>query len=110
MDEIAEKIGCRPNLKRMFLDDPKLAIHCLCGPCFPSQYRLEGPGKWNGARASILSGMQRSLDSLRSKIHPQNSKPTERAQNETFVAVPKWLTSYFILCFVFLALLCMCVL
>jgi dimethylaniline monooxygenase (N-oxide forming) len=46
MDEIAEQIGCKPNIKHLFKEDPKLALHCLCGPCFPAQYRLRGPGKW----------------------------------------------------------------
>lgn len=110
MDEIAEKIGCKPNLKRLFIDDPRLALHCLCGPCFPAQYRLQGPGKWNGARASIIGGMERSLAPLKSRILPQNAKIADRSCNVTYIAVPKWLTSYFILCFIFIALLCMCVL
>ncbi|XP_052072576.1 flavin-containing monooxygenase 5-like [Mytilus californianus] len=110
MDEIAEKIGCKPNLKRLFIDDPRLALHCLCGPCFPAQYRLQGPGKWNGARVSIIGGMERSLAPLKSRILPQNAKIADTSCNVTCIAVPKWLTSYFILCFIFIALLCMCVL
>ena len=110
MDEIAEQIGCKPNIKHLFKEDPKLALHCLCGPCFPAQYRLRGPGKWNGARSSILGGMKRSLFPLKSSILPQNSKNSDTGSHRiTYISVPEWLRSYVILLFVFVALFCMCV-
>jgi len=37
----------------MFLTDIKLAMTCFFGPCTPYQYRLIGPGKWDGARNAI---------------------------------------------------------
>ena len=109
MDEIAQQIGCKPDLRQLFKEDPRLALHCLCGPCFPAQYRLKGPGKWNGARASILAGMERSLAPLKSRILPQNAKLENLSPNTSNITIPEWFTSYFILCFVFLGLVCMCV-
>ncbi|KAG9468507.1 hypothetical protein GDO78_022589 [Eleutherodactylus coqui] len=55
MDEIAEEIGCKPNVKKLFLTDPKLAWEMFFGPCAPYQYRLSGPGKWKDARKAILT-------------------------------------------------------
>lgn len=43
-DQIADLIGCRPNLGRLFFRDPLLALKCYFGPCCAAQYRLMGPG------------------------------------------------------------------
>ncbi|CAI9567201.1 unnamed protein product [Staurois parvus] len=40
MDEMAVEVGCKPNVKHLFLSDPKLAWEILFGPCTPYQYRL----------------------------------------------------------------------
>ena len=53
-DEIADQIGCRPDIFKLFLKDPSLAICCLFGPCAPYQYRLMGPGCWDGARKALI--------------------------------------------------------
>ncbi|KAM9324727.1 flavin-containing monooxygenase 5-like [Gastrophryne carolinensis] len=55
MDELAEEIGCKPNLKELFLSDPKLAFQLFFGPCTPYQYRLCGPGQWRDARKAIMT-------------------------------------------------------
>ncbi|XP_063282226.1 flavin-containing monooxygenase 5-like [Pelobates fuscus] len=68
MDEISEEIGCKPNLTQTFLTDPKLAWEILFGPCTPYQYRLSGPGKWNGARQAILSQMDRVIKPTKTRI------------------------------------------
>ena len=52
-DEIAELIGCRPNLTKLLFKDPLLALRCFFGPCVPYQYRLLGPGAWDGAKEAI---------------------------------------------------------
>ncbi|XP_033747610.1 dimethylaniline monooxygenase [N-oxide-forming] 5-like [Pecten maximus] len=72
MDDVAEQIGVKPNLRRMVFEDPYLALNCVFGPCLPAQYRLEGPGKWNGAKSSILNAMNRYSASMRSKVMPKN--------------------------------------
>jgi len=52
-DEIAEEIGCRPSILKLFLKDPFFGLQCLFGPCAPYQYRLMGPGCWDGAKKAI---------------------------------------------------------
>lgn len=52
-DEIAEMIGCKPSFWKLLVTDPFLALLCYFGPCTPSQYRLNGPGTWSGAKNAI---------------------------------------------------------
>ncbi|NXN19930.1 FMO5 monooxygenase, partial [Indicator maculatus] len=61
MDELACQVGVKPNLLTLFLTDPKLALEVAFGPCTPYQYRLQGPGKWAGAREAILTQKQRVI-------------------------------------------------
>ncbi|XP_030061784.1 dimethylaniline monooxygenase [N-oxide-forming] 2 [Microcaecilia unicolor] len=68
LDQIASQIGIKPNIPRLFLTDPKLALHVLFGPCTPSQYRLTGPGKWDGARNTILKTWDRILKPTRTRV------------------------------------------
>lgn len=51
MDELADLVGVKPNLLSLAFTDPKTGIQ-LFGDCTPIQYRLQGPGKWDGARKS----------------------------------------------------------
>ena len=37
----------------MFLKDPGFGLLCLFGPCAPYQYRLMGPGCWDGAKKAL---------------------------------------------------------
>ncbi|XP_006876061.1 PREDICTED: dimethylaniline monooxygenase [N-oxide-forming] 5-like [Chrysochloris asiatica] len=79
MDEIATEIGVKPSLFSLFLWDPKLAMEVLFGPCTPYQYRLQGPGKWHGAREAILTQRERIIKPLRTRIlscgQPSSSVP-----------------------------------
>lgn len=59
MDELAEQIGCKPNVSKYFFKDFSLWWHLVSGPCFPYQYRLVGPHKWEEAREAILTANQR---------------------------------------------------
>ncbi|KAM4641597.1 flavin-containing monooxygenase 5-like isoform 1-T3 [Discoglossus pictus] len=61
MDELATLAGVKPNLLRLFLKDPRLGCQVLFGPCTPYQYRLMGPGKWDGARNAILTQWSRII-------------------------------------------------
>ncbi|CAL1300475.1 unnamed protein product, partial [Larinioides sclopetarius] len=45
MDEIATEIGCKPNLWKILVTDPKLFWALIFGPSLSYQYRLEGPHK-----------------------------------------------------------------
>ncbi|XP_048214143.1 flavin-containing monooxygenase 5-like [Perognathus longimembris pacificus] len=68
MDEIASEIGVKPNLFSLLIWDTKLAMEMLYGPCTPYQYRLQGPGKWTGARTAILTQRNRILKPLRTRV------------------------------------------
>uniref|UniRef100_A0A5F8H6D8 Flavin-containing monooxygenase n=1 Tax=Monodelphis domestica TaxID=13616 RepID=A0A5F8H6D8_MONDO len=67
MDEIASEIDVKPNPFCLFLQDPKLALEVLFGPCTPYQYRLQGPGKWAGARTAILTQRERIIKPMRTR-------------------------------------------
>ncbi|ELT98324.1 hypothetical protein CAPTEDRAFT_167098 [Capitella teleta] len=68
MDTIAEEIGVRPNLGRLALSDPWLSLRCFLGACVPSQYRLEGPGRWSGARDAILRSLSNNAKATQSRV------------------------------------------
>ncbi|XP_013920030.1 PREDICTED: dimethylaniline monooxygenase [N-oxide-forming] 5-like [Thamnophis sirtalis] len=76
MDELASLIGVKPNICSRFITDPKLARELLFGPCTPYQYRLQGPGKWEGARKAILTQHERVLDPLKTRPVTQSDKNT----------------------------------
>lgn len=68
MDQIADQIGVKPNLTKYFLTDPLLWSKMYFGPSAPYQYRLEGPGKWSGARKAILEIDERTQVALNSSL------------------------------------------
>ncbi|XP_066227586.1 LOW QUALITY PROTEIN: dimethylaniline monooxygenase [N-oxide-forming] 2-like [Saccopteryx leptura] len=67
LDELAAEIGAKPDLLSLLFRDPKLAVKVYFGPCSSYQYRLEGPGKWEGARSAILSQEKRLLKPLKTR-------------------------------------------
>nr|UZZ64699.1 tAncFMO1-3 [synthetic construct] len=73
MDELASFIGAKPNILSLFLTDPKLALEVFFGPCTPYQYRLTGPGKWDGARNAILTQWDRILKPTRTRVLQNDS-------------------------------------
>ena len=48
----------------LLLTDWRLGIQCLFGACTPYQFRLRGPGKWEGAREALMTQMDRTFYSL----------------------------------------------
>ncbi|XP_022108773.1 dimethylaniline monooxygenase [N-oxide-forming] 5-like [Acanthaster planci] len=68
MDSIAVEIGVKPDLWKLFWSDPALALHCFFGPCLPYQYRLMGPGKWNGAKDAINTMWERVDAPLKTRL------------------------------------------
>ncbi|CAL8309172.1 unnamed protein product [Lota lota] len=77
MDDLAGEIGIgvRPKILRLFLTDPKLGLKVFLGPCTPYQYRLTGPGRWNGARQAILTQWDRVAQPFRTRAvqEPESS-------------------------------------
>uniref|UniRef100_A0A915PXY6 Flavin-containing monooxygenase n=1 Tax=Setaria digitata TaxID=48799 RepID=A0A915PXY6_9BILA len=55
MDEIAEQIGCKPNLKKYIFTDPSFCLRLLIGANAPYVYRIEGPGSWNKAKEALIT-------------------------------------------------------
>ncbi|XP_026559192.1 dimethylaniline monooxygenase [N-oxide-forming] 5-like [Pseudonaja textilis] len=68
MDELASLIGVKPSIWSRFITDPKLAQELFFGACTPYQYRLQGPGKWEGARKAILMQHERILKPLQTRL------------------------------------------
>lgn len=64
------QLGVRPNLLWLFLSDPGLGLRVLFGPCTPYQFRLHGPGKWDGARQAIFTQWERVTQPFRTRSVP----------------------------------------
>ena len=58
IENLAKEIGCDPppypELKAMGEDGKLLAVMVRYGPYFGTHYRLRGPGKWDGAKDTII--------------------------------------------------------
>lgn len=67
MDDLAGEIGCVPSLLRLFFTDYSLFKRVLWGPVTAFQYRLRGPGKWEGARRAIFTQFDRMKQPLKTR-------------------------------------------
>ncbi|KAL9981806.1 hypothetical protein ACROYT_G010559 [Oculina patagonica] len=67
LDEISSLFGAKPNLWHLLMTDPVLAFKCFFGPCVPAQYRLMGPGSWQGARDVIMEVKESVVCPLRTR-------------------------------------------
>uniref|UniRef100_A0A4W5NS92 Flavin-containing monooxygenase n=1 Tax=Hucho hucho TaxID=62062 RepID=A0A4W5NS92_9TELE len=67
LDSLAEQVGVRPNILGLLLREPGVGLRVLLGPCTPYQYRLRGPGKWDGARQAILTQWERVAQPFRTR-------------------------------------------
>ncbi|XP_036917525.1 flavin-containing monooxygenase 5 isoform X2 [Sturnira hondurensis] len=76
MEELADLVGVKPNLPYLAFTDPKLALQLFLGPCTPIQYRLQGPGKWNGARKAILTTEARIRKPLMTRVTASSNSTT----------------------------------
>ncbi|KAI0232490.1 Dimethylaniline monooxygenase [N-oxide-forming] 2 [Lamellibrachia satsuma] len=68
MDILATDVGCKPNIVKLLLTDPRLGWRCYFGPATAPQFRLTGPHKWDGARDAIFGVRERVL-------YPLNTRP-----------------------------------
>ncbi|XP_054291742.1 dimethylaniline monooxygenase [N-oxide-forming] 4 isoform X1 [Pongo pygmaeus] len=98
MDDIAACIGTKPSIPLLFLKDPRLAWEVFFGPCTPYQYRLVGPGKWDGARNAILTQWDRTLKPLKTRIVPDSSKPASMSHYLKAWGAPVLLASLLLIC------------
>ncbi|XP_012513184.1 PREDICTED: dimethylaniline monooxygenase [N-oxide-forming] 1 isoform X1 [Propithecus coquereli] len=77
IDELLTYINAKPNLFSMLLTDPRLALTVFFGPCSPYQFRLTGPGKWEGARNAIMTQWDRTFKVTKSRIVQESPSPFE---------------------------------
>ncbi|NXN80286.1 FMO1 monooxygenase, partial [Bombycilla garrulus] len=68
LDTLASFIGAKPSVLRLLCTDPWLALTIFFGPCSPYQFRLGGPGRWEGARQAILTQWDRVLKPTRTRV------------------------------------------
>ncbi|XP_048207847.1 flavin-containing monooxygenase 5-like [Perognathus longimembris pacificus] len=87
MEELAECVGVRPNLRSLAFTDPKLALKVLFGPCTPAQYRLQGPGKWDRARETILTTEDRVKKPLRTRAVDRSNSSSSVITMSRFILV-----------------------
>ncbi|XP_008586858.1 PREDICTED: dimethylaniline monooxygenase [N-oxide-forming] 1 [Galeopterus variegatus] len=73
IDELLTDINAKPNLFSMLLTDPLLALTIFFGPCSPYQFRLTGPGKWEGARNAIMTQWDRAFKVTKTRIVQESS-------------------------------------
>ncbi|NXL09500.1 FMO1 monooxygenase, partial [Mesembrinibis cayennensis] len=73
MDMLASFIGAKPSMLGLLCRDPRLALTMFFGPCTPYQYRLGGPGRWEGARQAILTQWDRTLKPTRTRVPTSSS-------------------------------------
>ncbi|KIH62797.1 Flavin-binding monooxygenase-like protein [Ancylostoma duodenale] len=69
MDELADLVGCKPNVKELLFSDPLLALQVYFGPYVPYVYRLNGPHPWSGARQAIMSVDERVFKATNSAAY-----------------------------------------
>ncbi|XP_067368987.1 flavin-containing monooxygenase 5-like [Channa argus] len=67
MDDIAGEVGVRPSLLWLFFTDYPLFKRVFWGPVTAYQYRLLGPGKWEGARKAIFTQFDRMHRPLKTR-------------------------------------------
>ncbi|XP_053463552.1 dimethylaniline monooxygenase [N-oxide-forming] 4 isoform X2 [Nycticebus coucang] len=98
MDELAACVGAKPSIPFLFLKDPRLAWEVFFGPCTPYQYRLTGPGTWDGARNAILTQWDRTMKPLKTRTVPDSSKPPSRLCYLKTWGAPVLLASLLLIC------------
>ncbi|XP_004756755.1 dimethylaniline monooxygenase [N-oxide-forming] 4 isoform X1 [Mustela putorius furo] len=98
LDDLAACIGAKPSVPLLFLKDPRLAWEVFFGPCTPYQYRLVGPGKWDGARNAILTQWDRTLKPLKTRIVPDSTKPASMSHYLKVWGAPILLASLVLIC------------
>lgn len=72
INDIAGEIGCRPDLKGIFFNDRPLWKHLVFGPLVPQQWRLRGPGKWEGAEEAIRSVHESTWSPMATRVAGRN--------------------------------------
>jgi len=100
MDELADMIGAKPDMLRLFMSDPLLGYKVLTGPNLAYVYRLNGPHPWSGARRAILDVWDRVDAAAMTRVVIAPVTKTD----DTF----DWIKSMILLFFSLIAVLLVC--
>ena len=77
-EELAEEIGVAPHFwPLVFSGKPRLALKSLLGPAFPFNYRLIGPGAWEGAESAMDKAMEENRQALCNRTLPEEPQYRE---------------------------------
>ncbi|CAD5208045.1 unnamed protein product [Bursaphelenchus xylophilus] len=91
MDEMANMIGCKPPMTKLFFTDYTLWKTLMFGPDVPYAYRLVGPHPWPKAREAILDVETRRVKAIRKRETPGN--PFVRCEELKKDSInPAWIT------------------
>ncbi|XP_076009749.1 flavin-containing monooxygenase 5-like [Genypterus blacodes] len=96
MDEISEQVGVQPSILKLLLTDPRVGLSVMFGPCTPYQYRLQGPGKWAGARQAILTQMERVTQPMQTRPSDQRKPESSWMWRLVLPAVALGIAAYFL--------------
>ncbi|XP_078498638.1 dimethylaniline monooxygenase [N-oxide-forming] 2-like [Lissotriton helveticus] len=83
IDELASEIGVKPSSFHLLLSEPRLALEVFFSACTSPQYRLTGPGKWDGARNAILTKWVRVVTPMKMRV----VKKTKRSPLSTMLGL-----------------------
>ncbi|KHN87431.1 Dimethylaniline monooxygenase [N-oxide-forming] 5 [Toxocara canis] len=67
MDEVANLVGCKPQIWKYLLSDPRFALRLFVGANAPYAYRLQGEGSWPGAKEALNSLPERVKKPLKNR-------------------------------------------
>ena len=70
MDDIADIIGVKPDIRQYLFSDTPLFIRLVFGTALSYEYRLKGPNSWGGARDALMQSDYR----VRYGINPNEAK------------------------------------
>ncbi|KAM5148086.1 dimethylaniline monooxygenase [N-oxide-forming] 2-like [Mantella aurantiaca] len=73
-EDLASDIGVKPNILKLILTDPVLAINVVFGTFNSYHFRINGPAKWDGAREAILTQWDRIEKPLRTRVPRKTSQ------------------------------------
>ncbi|KAM3716878.1 Flavin-containing monooxygenase [Dirofilaria immitis] len=101
MDEIAEQIGCKPNLKKYIFTEPSFCLRLLIGANAPYVYRLEGPGSWDKAKETLITLPERVKVPLKNReCRLKRYKRSGRIEEYFRYVSMKWLAGWTCVVFV----------
>ncbi|XP_062595036.1 flavin-containing monooxygenase 5-like [Saccostrea cucullata] len=95
IDKIAQYIGCKPNLWKLFFTDNALWKKLVFGPCTPTQWRLEGPGCWKGAKDAIEHVEENTWYPLKTR---EAGKHETEGLYDGWINLFKWIFIFIVTC------------